>query len=410
MDLPTLADIEAAATRIEGGVLRTHCHFSGALSAATGCQVWVKPEYRQTTGSFKERGARNALLRLPEGTKGVIAASAGNHALALAWHGRDLGIPVTVVMPRFAPMAKQGRCRAYGAQVMLHGDDIQEAKILADQLVNDEGLTYIHGFDGFDVIAGQGTIGLEIAEDVPSADAVIVPVGGAGLIAGVGLAIKSKMPGCRVVGVEPSHATSFRDALASGAPISTPVKPTLADGLAVPTVGPRAFALARTVVDEMAIVDEEKIAQAILRLIELERGVVEGGGAAALAALLGNGLPHLKGKTVVLILCGGNIDPTVLGRVIEHALVADGRLTRFQVVISDRPGGLARLTDTLASAGASIKQIVHERAFASADVSTVEVDCVVETRDHEHARAVIRALTKVGFACRRLAKFAINEV
>lgn len=410
VEIPTLADIEGAAERIRGGVVRTGCHFSSALSDATGCRVWVKPEYRQTTGSFKERGARNALLRLPPSTKGVIAASAGNHALALAWHGRDLGIPVTVVMPRFAPMAKQGRCRAYGARVLLHGDDIQEAKTLADELVASEGLTYIHGFDGFDVIAGQGTIGLEIAQDLPDADAVIVPVGGAGLIAGVGLAVKSKMPECRVIGVEPSHAASFREALASGGPVSTCVKPTLADGLAVPTVGPRAFALAKQVVDEMTIVDEEKIAQAILRLVELERGVVEGGGASALAALLGGGLPHLRGKKVVLILCGGNIDPTVLGRVIEHALVADGRLTRFQVVISDRPGGLAKLTDTLANAGASIKQIVHERAFASADVSTVEVDCVVETRDHEHARSVIRALTDAGFSCRRLAKFAINEV
>ncbi|RYG42460.1 pyridoxal-phosphate dependent enzyme [bacterium] len=212
MDLPNINDISEAADRIAGGVVRTRCHYSGALSDITGCRVWVKPEYRQRTGSFKERGARNALLRLPAGTEGVIAASAGNHALALAWHARDLGIPVTVVMPRFAPMAKQGRCREYGARVLLHGDDIQQAKILADELVESERLTYVHGFDGFDVIAGQGTIGLEIADDVPTADAVIVPIGGAGLIAGVGLAIKERLPSCRVVGVEPSHAASFRDA------------------------------------------------------------------------------------------------------------------------------------------------------------------------------------------------------
>ncbi len=396
-------DILEAQRRISDGVILTPCRESEALSELTGCTVFSKLEYLQRTGSFKERGARNALLKLQErgeGRVGVIAASAGNHALALAYHGRSLGIPVTVVMPHVAPLVKQSRCRGLGARVLLHGQNIGEAKQKADELVEGEGLTYVHGFDNPDVIAGAGTVALEILDQVKELDAILVPVGGAGLIAGIGLAVKTLRPGIEVIGVEPSHAPSFLAALQAGQPVLTEVRPTLGDGLAVPCVGANAFALARHCVDRVVEVDEPEIALAILRLLEMERGVVEGAGATPLAALASRKLPHLEGKRVALVLCGGNIDPNVLGRIIEFGLVEDGRLARFTATISDRPGGLAKLTALIAQAGASVKQIVHERAFASADVSRVQVDCIVETRDRAHLQEVLQVLESQGIECR----------
>ena len=394
MDDVFLADILAAHDRIRGGIVETPCVRSGELSEAFGAEIYLKLETMQRTGSFKERGARNALLQLTadQRERGVTAASAGNHALALAFHGRELGIPVTVVMPRFAPVVKQARCRSLGATVLLHGDDIGEAKLLANDLVARDGLTYVHGFDGAAVIAGQGTIGLEILAQVPSVNSILVPIGGGGLIAGVALAAKGTKPGVRIVGIEPVAAASFLAAVNLGQPHRVSMTSTLADGLAVPEVGARAFALARPMVDELVCVEESWIARAILHLAESERIVAEGGGAIPLAAMLSGQLPNLRGQTVVLLVCGGNIDPGVLGRVIENALVAEGRLTRFRTVISDRPGGLARLAESIAAAGASIRQITHERAFASADISTVEVDCIIETRDSAHREAVLAAL------------------
>lgn len=382
----TLADIVAARQRLRGGVYETPCQESAGLSELLGCRIYCKLEFQQRTGSFKERGARNALLQLSADrrARGVIAASAGNHALAMAFHGRDLGIPVTVVMPRIAPLIKQTRCKSFGARVMIAGENIAEAKETADGYVEREGLTYVHGFDGAEVIAGQGTIGLEILDQVPDVDAIVIPVGGAGLIAGVGRAVKALKPSVEIIGVEPERASSLYQSLAAGKPVKAAVKPTLADGLAVPEVGARAFAISKEVVDRVVLVEEESIALAILRLIELEKGVVEGGGAAPLAAMLAGKLPELVGKRVVLVLCGGNIDPNVLGRVIDHGLVADGRVTQFTAVIPDRPGGLAALTAAIARAGASVQEINHERAFAGADVSTVQVVCTVEVRDANH--------------------------
>jgi threonine dehydratase len=394
----TLESIVAARHRIADGIVRTPCEQSPALSEICGCRVFSKREYLQRTGSFKERGARNALLLLPEEQKknGVIAASAGNHALALAYHGRDLGIPVKVVMPVFAPLVKQSRAKGLDAEVILYGDNIHEAKREADRLVEAEGLTYVHGFDGADVIAGQGTLGLEILEQVPDADAIVVPIGGAGLIAGLGLAVKAVRPQTQVIGVEPENAASYLAACAAGEPLLADMKPTLGDGLAVPVVGPNAFAIARRVIDRTVTVDEAGLALAILRLVELEKGVVEGSGAAPLAALMSGKLDDLRGKKVVILLCGGNIDPAVLGRVIEHGLVTDGRLAQFDVLISDRPGGLARLAQTIAEMGASVKQIVHERAFTTPDVSRVQVRCVVETRNAEHVAILRDRLNALG--------------
>jgi threonine dehydratase len=391
-------DIVAARARIADGVVRTPCIHSPSLSRLAGCEVHCKLEFQQRTGSFKERGARNALLQLPAEarSRGVVAASAGNHALALAWHGRDLGSPVTVVMPRVAPLVKQARCRELGARVLIHGANIAEAKDLADTLVRDEGLAYVHGFNDAAIIAGAGTVGLEVVEEVPDLDAVIVPVGGAGLLAGVGIALRHDRPGAKLIGVEPRRAASFAEAMRLGAPKRIAMDPTLADGLAVPEVGARAFALASTLVDRIVLVDEELISLAILRLAEMLHGVVEGAGASPLAALLSGELPEMRGKKVVLLLCGGNIDPLVLARVIEHSLAIDGRLVQFSATISDRPGGLAELATTIAAAGASVQDIRHERIFGGPDVSRVRVSCIVEVRDAAHGDELQEALRGKG--------------
>ena len=391
-------DILAARRRIAGGVFETPCRESVALSEICGARIFCKLEYQQRTGSFKERGARNALLQLGAESKrrGVIAASAGNHALALAWHGRDLGIPVSVVMPQFAPLIKQERCKALGARVLNHGSNIAEAKVRADELVTAESLTYIHGFNDPAIIAGQGTAALEIVEQVPECEAVVVPVGGGGLIAGMGLALKRLRPQVSLIGVEPERCASYRAALIAGRPVRVESLPTLADGLAVPEVGELAFVLARETVDEVIAVDEESISLAMLRLVESEKGVVEGAGAAPLAAFLAGHLAHLRGKTVVLALGGGNVDPLVLSRVIEHGLAVDGRLVQFTAVIWDRPGGLAELASTLATAGASVQDVVHERAFGGPDVSRVQVECKIEVRGRAHAEEVFKALRARG--------------
>jgi threonine dehydratase len=388
-------DIEAARERIADAVYYSPCQHSIPLSEVAGMEIFCKLDNLQRTGSFKERGARNALSQLPaeQQKRGVIAASAGNHAQALAYQGKLLGIPATVVMPKFAPLIKVSNCQKLGATVVLHGKDFGEAKAHAHEIAKEKGLAYIDGYDDPAIIAGQGTMGLEIVEQVPELDAVIVPVGGAGLLAGVSLAVKTLQPKATLVAVEAENVASFSAALEAGKPTTIAMHPTLADGLAIPQVGANAFELARRHVDLAITVSEEQIALAILRLVELEKSVVEGAAATPLAACLSGKLKDLAGKRVVLLLCGGNIDPNVLSRVIERGLVADGRLCRFRAVISDRPGGLADLTTQIASSGASIKQVVHDRAFASSDVSAVNVLCTVETRNHQHL-AELRAQLK----------------
>ena len=358
-------------------------------------EIFCKLDNLQRTGSFKERGARNALSQLPpdQQKRGVVAASAGNHAQALAYQGKSLGIPATVVMPKFAPLVKVSNCQKLGATVVLHGRDFGEAKAHAHEIANEKELAYIDGYDDPAIIAGQGTMGVEIVEQVPDLDAMIVPVGGAGLIAGVSLAVKALRPNAKIVAVEAENVASFSAALEAGKPTQITMHPTLADGLAIPQVGANAFKIARPLIDQTLTVAEEQIAVAILRLVELEKSVVEGAAATPLAACMSEKLKELVGKRVVLLLCGGYIDPNVLSRVIESGLVADGRLGRFTAVISDRPGGLADLAAQIASTGASIKQVVHERAFASSDVSAVNVLCTVETRDHQHL-AELRAKLK----------------
>jgi threonine dehydratase len=402
----TFSDISRANVAIRSGVKRTTCEKSYFLSELIGANVFLKTEFRQFTGSFKERGARNALfhhIRQQGDTfkqTGAIAASAGNHALALAYHGQQLGIPVTVVMPTVAPLAKVDKCRKFGARIIIEGAHIGESMVYAKTLVESEGLTYINGYDDPPIIAGAGTMGIEMIDEVPCMDAVVVPVGGAGLIAGVSCAVKTLKPDVKVYGVEPEFCASYIAALEAGEPVPFPVTPTLADGLAVPVVGPHAFEVARHYVDETVICTEKEISLAVLRLIENEKMVVEGGGASGLAALLPGGaldIPELKGKNIVVPLCGGNIDTTVLGRVIERGLAADNRLCNFTATVSDRPGGIAKLTELLCDLGASIKDIYHERAWLHSNVDQVQVKCVVELQGKEHADKLYNALVNKGY-------------
>ena len=397
----SLADIQAARQRIAGGVVKTPCPESIPLSEITGARVFCKLDNFQRTGSFKERGARNALLRLSPDRqrRGVIAASAGNHALGLAYHGKLLGIPVVVVMPEFAPLIKMATCERLDARVIVRGVDFAEAREEADRLAKAEGLTYVHGFDDPDIIAGQGTAGLEVLEQVSDLDAIVCPVGGGGLLAGVSVAVKALRPRVRVIGVESVSTGNLTAALKAGKPVTVPRRPTLADGLATLTVGANAFSLLSSRrVDKVVRVTEAWISIAILRMLELEKTVVEGAAATPLAALMSGLLPELKGRRTALIVSGGNIDPSILSRVIEKGLVHDGRLTRFTARISDRPGGLAELCRVIASAGASIQDVTHDRAFSGPDVSAVQAVCTVETRDRHHIASVYRALKKAGFA------------
>ena len=395
----TLDDVRAAHARIASGIQRTPCPASGALSELTGMQISCKLDLLQRTGSFKERGARNALLLLDDDQRrrGVVAASAGNHALGLAYHGRLLGIPVTVVMPRFAPLVKVATCRRLGARVVLDGETFEDARRMALDLAEREGLNRVHGFDDPRVIAGQGTMALEILEDVPDVEAIVVPTGGAGLLAGVSLVAKSLAPHVRIVAAEPAAAPTLGASLAAGRPVQVPIRPTLADGLAVGRVGDLAFSIAAPRIDRVVTLDEDALALAVLRLLELEKTVVEGAAASALAAVVADHCPELAGKRVVLLLCGGNIDLTTLDRVIDHGLVADGRRWRFSTRVSDRPGGIARLAAVIAAVGASVREIVHDRAFSGPDVFSTAVEVTVETADRDHVTRLASALRAEGF-------------
>ncbi len=396
-ELP-VSEIFAARERLAGAILETPCTESAALSEIAGCTVFCKREYLQRTGSFKERGARNALALLSreKAARGVVAASAGNHALGLAWHGRALGIGVTVVMPRFAPLVKVATCRRLGAEVLLRGDTFEEARATADALAAERGLTYIPPFDDRNVIAGQGTLALEVLDQVPGLEAILLPVGGGGLLAGVATVLRTLKPGVEIIGVEPENAACFAAALSAGKPVEIPSRFTLADGLAVARAGSEPLRFAAGRVDRVVTVREDAIALAILRLAEREKAVVEGAGATALAALLSGAVPELAGKKVVIPLTGGNIDPLAHSRVVERGLAADGRLYRFNALIADRPGSLAHLSAVLAAAGANVTEIVHNRTFAGPDLSSVHVLCTVETRDRDHIDEVNRRLAQEG--------------
>ena len=384
--------ISEAAIRIAGGIVKTPV--DDFPIDQDGMKIYVKKEFMQYTGSFKERGARFTLMMLSEEQKkiGVIAASAGNHAQALAYHGGLLGIPVTVVMPIVAPIMKVENCKKYGANVIIHGANITESCIYANKLGREKGFMYVNGYDHPDILAGQGTMGLEIMEQVPDLDAAIIPIGGGGMIAGVAKAIKTIKPNVQIIGVQPERCQGWIKAMEAGKPVLASTQPSLADGLNVPLVGVNAFATASPLIDKVVTVSEDSIAIAILRLIEMEKAVVEGGGAAGIAAVLAGLVPELAGKKIVIPLCGGNIDTTMLGRCLERGLAAAGRLVKFSVVVSDRPGGIAELATSLSELKVSIKDMKQERAWVKNDVFSVECSLMVETRNKEHALEMLHKL------------------
>jgi threonine dehydratase len=359
----------------------------------------VKLENLQRTGSFKERGAANLLLQLGAGDRrrGVIAASAGNHGLAVAHHAAKLGIPAVIVMPEWAPLVKVTSARRDGAEVVLHGGSFDEAYDRAAELCEARGLVFVHPFDDERIIAGQGTIALEVLEQVPDVDVIVVPVGGGGLAGGVGIAAKARRPEVRVVGVQTAALPSMRRALADGAPVRLAAASTIADGIAVREVRERTLALAKAYVDDIVTVTEEELARAILLLVEIEKTVVEGAGAAPLAALLNRALA-VEGRSVVLVLSGGNIDVTMLARIIERGLVKDGRLVRLVVLLRDRPGALARLTAVVAEERANVVHIEHDRAFARwTAIGETEVALTLETSGRDHVERLLARLRAAGY-------------
>jgi threonine dehydratase len=394
-----LADVEAARDRLRGAVAETPCAYSATLSELTGTRCHAKLENLQMTGSFKERGAANLLLQLDaaERERGVATASAGNHGLAVAFHARRLGIPALIVMPEWAPLVKVASARHHGADVVLHGADFDEAYALAQRLTDERGLVFVHPFDDDRVIAGQGTLGLELFAQQPDLDAVLIPVGGGGLIAGVATAIKATRPSVRVIGVQAEALPAMQAALGAGRRVTLPPASTLADGIAVRQVGERTLEVVARHVDEIVTVTEEELANAVLLLLEIEKTVVEGAGAAPLAALVNRAL-DLRGRTVAIVLSGGNIDVTMLARIIERGLVKDGRLVRLGVLLRDRPGALSRLTALIAEERANVVHIAHDRAFApGAAIGETNVELTLETNGRPHIERLLERLDAAGY-------------
>ena len=394
-----LAAVEAARDRIGSAVYRTPCAHSQTLSELTRTRCFLKLESLQMTGSFKERGAVNLLLQLShaERARGVVAASAGNHGLAVAYHAARLGIPATIVMPEWAPLIKVSSARRHGADVVLAGANFDEAYAHARRLGDARDLVFVHPFDDDRIIAGQGTVGLELAEQCPDATAVIVPVGGGGLIGGVAIAVKARRPDIQVIGVQSAALPGMLRSLEAGERTAVPAAATLADGIAVREVGERTLEVARKLLDRVVTVREEELAAAILRLLEIEKTVVEGAGGAPLAALLNRPL-GLEGQTVVLVLSGGNIDVTMLSRIIERGLVKDGRMVRLGIVLRDRPGALARVTSVIGEARGNVVHIEHDRAFSRwVAIGETEVEVTLETSGRAHIDELIARLRTAGY-------------
>jgi threonine dehydratase len=393
-----LADIIAARERIKAAIVRTPLAHSSGLSSLVDGEVRLKLENLQHTGSFKARGALNRLMALTpeERARGVIAASAGNHAQGVAAWATKLGIASTIVMPLGTPLIKVTRTQRYGANVVLFGENYDEAYTHACELREASGAVYIHAYDDDAIIAGQGTIGLEILEDMADVDDIIVPIGGGGLIAGIGMAVKAQRPRTRIIGVEAAVLPSMQAALQAGAPVKLEAARTLAEGIAVRRVGDRPLEVCKTVVDDIVTVEDDEIARAIVFLLESEKTVAEGAGAAAVAAVLAGRVP-LKGRKAALLVCGGNIDVNVLSRIIERGLVESGRLARLSVFVPDRPGALAEALAEVARTRANVVEVHHERAFLAGRLGQVRVDLVVETRGADHVGELIEALRGRGF-------------
>jgi threonine dehydratase len=397
----TLADIDAAARVLKGHILRTPCFPAPRLSALVGTEVWVKYENQQVTASFKERGALNKLSSLTpdERKRGVVAMSAGNHAQAVAYHARRLGIPSTIVMPEGTPFVKVAATEAHGATVVLHGATLDVSQTKAQELANSHGLTWVHPYDDPLTAAGQGTIAREMLEDAPDLDTIIVPVGGGGLMSGIAVGAKALKPSIRMIAVEaqlyPSLYAALRgiESVCGGA--------TLAEGIAVKHVGKLALSILPPLLEDTVLVSETDIERAVNAYLTLQKTMAEGAGAAGLAALLAD--PHrYRGRKVGLVLCGGNIDPRMAASVMVRELEREERIVGFRIRIDDKPGTLAAITTILGRLGANILEVEHKRMFLDVPAKGASVDVMVETRDGAHAERVAQALSEEGFQPRRI--------
>jgi threonine dehydratase len=404
----TLSDIEAARRVIAGAVLRTPMLPAPRLSALTGAEVYVKYENLQVTNSFKERGAFNKLASLDpdERARGVIAMSAGNHAQAVAYHAQRLGIPATVVMPVTTPFVKIEATQACGSEVVLDGETIADAQLRAEAVARERGLTWVHPYDDARVIAGQGTIALEMLEDVPDLDLLVIPVGGGGLIAGNAVAARAKKPAIEVVGVEAALYPSFWNALhGDNRPLGGP---TLAEGIAVKNVGVLTLPIVRELVAEIVLVDEAHLERAVNAYLTLQKTMAEGAGSAGLAAMLVKP-ERFAGRKVGLILCGGNIDPRILASIMVRELEREGRIVSVRLTIPDRPGVLGHIAGRLGQLGANILEVDHRRLFLDVPAKGAKLDITMEVRDRAHAEAILRALTADGYAPARIDAASVME-
>ncbi len=396
--LPDLRTVRAAAADLAGVAQHTPLLSAPAIGAMAGCTLWLKAETLQRTGSFKLRGAYRRLRTLPATTTAVVTASAGNHAQGVALAASHRGIAATVVMPETAPLPKTMATRAYGADVVLHGTTYDDAFAHAKELADRRGIPLIHPFDDPEVVAGQATVGLELAEALPDLEVAVVPVGGGGLIAGVGAVLRAMCPNCRIIGVAAARAPGIHDSWRAGGIVSRPATQTIADGLAVKRPTPASLARLTQVVDDLVLVDEDEIAWAMLVLLERARLVAEGAGAAPLAALLARRIPAADGRRTVAIVSGGNVDPAILGRVIGRGLARAGRYVTVSTRIVDRPGSLARLLAAVAAAGANVLGVAHSRLRAGVPLGETAVELTLETRDREHVLDVLRRLRRAGYA------------
>ena len=395
----SLADIQAAREVLHGHVANSPCMYSRTLSEITGAEIYLKFENLQFTASFKERGALNKLVSLTAEQKknGVIAASAGNHAQGVSYHATRLGIPSTIVMPKFTPNVKVEMTQRHGAEVVLFGENFDDAKAHALQLATERNLAFVHPYDDEKVIAGQGTIALEMLETFPHLDTLCIAIGGGGLISGMATAAKSIKPDIDIVGVEMLRFPSMLAAIKGTT--ATFGHSTIAEGIAVKEPGQITRDIVEKLVSDIVLVDEGDIEEAIVMLLEIEKTVVEGAGAASLAALMKH-RARFAGRHVGIVLCGGNIDPLVLAGIIQRGMVRSGRLTRLKVELRDLPGALARITSVIADANANIEEVHHQRAFTNLPVQTAEVEFVLKTRNYAHVEQIVVKLGEVGFKAR----------
>ena len=403
----TIDDIRAAAESISGEVIRTPAIPSPRLSDQFGCDLHLKLENLQYTGSFKDRGALHKLKNLEPGQEknGVIAMSAGNHAQGVAYHAQRLGIPATIVMPEFAPFSKVERTRSFGARVVLVGDTLDVSANAAREIADKENLTFVHPYDDEFIVAGQGTIGLEMMEDLPDLDAIVVPIGGGGIISGIAIAAKAANPKIKIYGVEVELFPSMYQAISGLKPTSGGT--TLADGIAVKNPGKLTKAIIGELVEEILLVNESDIEFAIATLVENQKLVAEGAGAAGVAALMAHG-DRFAGQKVATVICGGNIDVRLLSGVLSRQLVRDGRMVRLRIDIIDRPGVLAKLTEVIGRTNGNIIEVQHQRLFYDVPVKQAEIDIIVETRNATHVQEIVDALKAAGFSSRVLSNRALD--